>query len=193
MTTEKTSNEANANVALVTQRLQQNLNDIRKVLEQDLRAFPEREAKRRFLENGTFSEEMDDSTLSAFKEDVSALSGGVAASAIEALSEDSPWLDMRGDLPETDQRSLEWNPVVFQHLQSVAGGVQQVLEKHGFPAELSSVEYKTPTWFIDGLYLPGLIENYWKGLTELRAAQVQVDEVQRVESVQNLADRWEDA
>lgn len=190
---DESSNDASANLALVTQRLQQNLNDIRKVLGVDLKAFPAREAKKRFLEGGEFSTAMDDGAVSALKIDLAALSEGLVDSVLDTLGEDAGWLEIGVDLPETDRRSLEWNPVVFQQLQRIAEATSELLSKHGFPAAVCTVEYKTPTWFIDGLYLPGLIENYWKGMAELRAAQGQAEEVTRVEAVQHLAERWEDA
>ena len=193
MTSDEIKSEAHINLALVTQRLQQTLHDIRKVLAADLKAFPGREAKKRFLEGGAFSSALDATVLSAFKIEIDGVGSGLVKSVIEDLGNDSVWLEVSGDLPDTDKRSLEWNPVVFQSLQRVADATSEVLRKHGFPSDSCLVDYKTPTWFIDGLYLPGLIENYWKGMAELRAAQNQAEEVTRVEAVQHLADRWEDA
>ena len=193
MSSEEPDNEVKVNLALVTQRIQQTLNDIRKVLSVDLMAFPMREGKKRFLEGASFSTSMSKDDLSRFKTEMAALNDEVVAAVITSLSADDVWLEVSGELPESDMRSLEWNPVVFQHLQTVASAVQDVLVSSNFPSELTNVEYRTPTWFIDGLYLPGLIESYWKGMAELRAARQQADELSRVEAVHQLADRWDDA
>ena len=193
MMSDESKSEAQINLTLVTQRLQQTLADIRKVLSIDLADFPARVAKKRFLEGGEFSSKMDEVALSAFKRDIVQLATAGVEPVLNQLETDDIWLKLTGELPDTDKRSLEWNPAVFQQLQGVAQATSGILAAHGFPADSCSVEYKTPTWFIEGLYLPGLIENYWKGMAELRAAQAQAAEVTRVEEVQQLADRWEEA
>ncbi len=166
---------------------------MRAVLAKDFAIFPSRVGKKRFLDGGSFSESLSDAQIKAIKADLQSLVTGTLADVLRALEPLDPWLVAKAELPREPPRTLEPNAAVWAELQRGASAVAAVLEKHGFPDRLCAVTYKTPTWFIDGAYMPGLIEKYWKWLGLLAEAEMRERKIEEDAGRRSLSHRWDEA
>ena len=192
MTSTDARNEAAAQLASARRHLGEVLGELRQVLREDLAAFPGREGKKRFVDSGDLGQGLSDEALGTLKRDLDAVASGVVQDVLAQLEADGPWLALSA-LPESERSTLESAKAVTGLLASVAEAVEAVLERHGFPPELREVGYRTPTWFIGGRYMPGLIEKYWAWLAKVRELEAALEEERRSDTVRDLARRWEEA
>lgn len=164
--------------------------EILPVLGEDLLRYPEREVRRRFVTSPDFAESLDDETIAAIKRDLARRAPQVRDRIIHAMSEEDRWLC--GVEFEGPGRSLAENPKLWEPTSLAVDLVREVLTAYGFPGhEDFPREYKMPTWFILGKYLPGLAEKYWAAIAELREVRARIREVEEGMVRERLERRWD--
>ena len=175
------------------QQLNQIIAEIRAVLAIDLREFPIRAAKKRYLALPEFAATITSDSLSKLKSELKEAAETKASEIIQTLSEFDIWVEGISPPGNKAAKTLRDNRKVSEALRGIAETTREVLESYGFPEALLDIHYDPPTWFIDGKYLPGLIEKYWKALASLRNLAREHKRAQHEQEVQVLAERWEDA
>ena len=163
------------------------------VVAADLPRFLKRETKKRFLGNVDFGSSMDDDALKALKSALDNLAAEVQGTLRAELTARDVWLtDKVGD----DRKSLEGNAAVWTIIQKVSHGLSELLAAHGFPADHEAdgaqynVVYRTPKYFIEHVYCPGLVEAYWKQVEEVVAIRAISDTLQTSATREVLEERW---
>lgn len=118
----------------------------------------------------------------------------IASAARSTLDDRALWRS--GDVPDGDSKSLEGNAALWHAVQEIARQTEEALRELGLqPApgrdDLGLV-YRTPTWFIDGKYPPGLVEKYWTQLALLRDLEHRITEETERQQREALGQRWDD-
>jgi hypothetical protein len=187
---EATVKELDDQIALCNQRFKQVIDQIRAVLAEDLPQFVSREAKRRFLARTEVAERMTDAQVSELKR--RSVDDGTRACAriMDALADDAVWSG--GHVEPDDTRSLVGADAVWEIVRTVEGDARTLLADFGLD-DADRPIYRTPAFFVKGLYLPTLIEHYWKLLGELAALRTRKSEVAAESKRAKLTSRWEDA
>lgn len=174
---------------------------IRACVVKDLRRFIERETRWRWLEHLDFADAMSDEDIRALKQKLDALSDSVGKQIDDNLADDAQWLAPTAAPPADQMKSIEHNTNVWAILQAVAFELAQILESSGFPADPASedgdkphspyhLQYRTPVYFLDGIYCPSLIETYWNQLGELRKLGDTIDSTHAAARRKKLEERW---
>jgi hypothetical protein len=158
----------------------------------------EREARKRFLEHVEFASQMSDEQLSSFKDALRGAGQEVADALGQGLAQEQAWL-APAPAPE-NRKSLEGHPALWPLLQTTAERLAQILGRFDVPADADRGEgspyhltYRTPMYFVDGVYCPSLIETYWGRLDEYENLEETVEVRQAVTSRQVLERRWDEA
>ena len=184
-----TTQQLDGQIALSRQRFTQVIEQIRTVLVTDVAGFAAKACKDAFLTQSSVADALDDGQLKAFKAQ-SAEVGGTSASRLgTALADESAWL--AGPDETTDDRSLADAEQLWGHVQQVDAAVRELLGSFGF--EGAAVAYAPPRYFVGGLYLPTLVEHYWRLRRELGTLEGQKVAVALESERQRLESRWNDA
>lgn len=166
--------------------------EILPILADDLARFPEREVRRRFVSSPEFAETLDDEAIAMLKAEVSGRAASVRDRIVALMDEDDRWLagvDCSGP-----GKSLAENERLWEPTRLAVDLVREVLTTHGFPRpEEYPTEYRMPTWFIGGKYLPGLAEKYWASVAEVREARARIREIEEGLVRAGLGRRWDRA
>lgn len=188
--TEAAVKELDDQIALCNQRFQQVVDQIRAVLAEDLPLFVGREAKRRFLARTDVAEGLSDEQLKELKR--RSTDDGVRAGAriMAALADESLW--SRGHAEPDDTRSLVGSEPVWEVVRTIEGDARTLLADFGLD-DADRPIYRAPAFFVKGLYLPTLVEHYWKLLGELAALRARKNEVAAESKRARLTSRWDDA
>lgn len=188
--TEAAVKELDDQIALCNQRFKQVVDQIRAVLAEDLPLFVGREVKRRFLARTDVAEGLSDEQLKELKR--RSVDDGARAGAriMEALADDDLW--SRGGSEPDDTRSLVGSDAVWEAVRTVEGDARTLLADFGLD-DADRPIYRTPTFFVRGLYLPTLVEHYWKLLGELAALRTRKTEVAAESKRARLTTRWDEA
>jgi len=182
----------NRRVEQIKQQLRDVIVEMNTVLAADLPAFPPRIAKKYFLSGAERSEAMTEDQLRSFKQEITDISTGLVPKVLETLSNPSIWLTSSPN-ESSSRRDLSQNTSVWEELASVAKATEAVLQNSPLGPCEDGVHYRTPTFFIDGLYMPGLIEKYWALLEHYHSAKEE-ERVQKTQrTMKSLAQRWEDS
>ena len=169
------------------------IDEMHAVLAEDLPAFPGREGKKRFLDAPEAADKLSGDELAALKRDLREVADTVCAEVVSSLQAHEPWLHEQASVEEGGARVLDGSPEVAGAFHRVARATQAVLERRGLASAEKPVRYKTPTWFIEGRYMPGLIEKYWRWLSELQEIEREKARTARETERRSLAERWEEA
>lgn len=184
-----TTEELTGQIELSRQRFQQVIDQIRTVVVADVSAFTAKAAKQAFLSQSVAADALDDAQLSALKTR-SVEVGESASKRLEAaLADDSAWL--QGPNTTADERSLEDAAGVWSHVDAVNADVRELLTGFGFDAE--DAGYVPPRYFVGGLYLPTLVEHYWRLRGEIATLEGQKESLAAESLRQRLEARWNDA
>jgi len=167
--------------------------EINSVLAKDLPSFPGREAKKHFLEGGDHATTMSDADLASFKEQIDAVVSEAVPSALVLLQDKDRWMNTDFDATDGPRKDLDANTNVSEVLASVGQAIEAVFAASPLGPVDGGVHYRTPTWFIGGVYLPGRIEKYWITLAQYAAALEEEQIQDAKQKVRSLAQRWEDA
>lgn len=184
--------------AQVKAQILESASSITDVVHRDAPRWMEREARKRFLEHVEFASQMSDAQLSEFKQALRASGEAVAQELAQELAQEKIWLTP-APAPE-NRKSLEGHPALWSLLQQTACKLSEILSRFEVPRDLGEdgdppyqLVYRTPMYFVDGVYCPSLIETYWSRLDEFEDLEHSVEARQAVTSRQVLEKRWEDA
>lgn len=164
--------------------------EILPILADDLLRFPEREVRKRFVSSPEFSETLDDDAIARMKAEVSRRASAMRDRVVALLDEDDRWLagvDCAGPGKSLSENGRLWEPT-----GAAVDLVRELLTAYGFPKpEEYPTDYRMPTWFIGGKYLPGLAEKYWACVAEVREARARIREVEEGLVRSGLGRRWD--
>ena len=155
----------------------------------DLPNFVLRQVRLAFIEDLAYAQSKDDEALRALKGRIAAF-GRVLSEEIKTslLSDMALWWGQNVSLSQTG-KTLEGNTGIWQILSGIPERILAYIRKEGIvPLD---IVYTTPARFIEGKYLPGMIEKYWVQLAALRALEdaLQAAELEAGKAVQ--ASRWD--
>jgi len=190
MSEAQTVEELEAQIALRNNRFKQVIADIRAVLEEDLAQFFARETKRAFLTKAAVSEGLSDSQVADLKRRAQADGQAIAKSVSEALADEALWHEVT-TVPE-NARDLRAATPVWAQVTRVEAALQETLDAFGL-ADAEPVHYKLPSYFVKGLYMPGLVEHYWRLVHEVEELEEHRRRVETDAVKARLETRWDDA
>jgi len=174
---------------LSQQRFDQVVAQIRTLLVTDVSAFSVKVCKQAFLAQPKVSDALDDERLKTYKARSAEL-GALSSEGLDSrLSDPTLWLS--GEGPGVDERSLQGALGVWGALQAISSEVVVLLGDFGFDAE--GISYTPPKYFVGGLYLPTLVEHYWRLRREMSSLDRQREDLETQTTRSRLALRWEDA
>ena len=177
----------------IREELQWITEQIRAVLADDLLEFPVRTAKKRYLALPEFAATLTAEKLGDLKETLRKAGQKSTDEILATLKDERIWIDDVTPPGNKAPKSLRDNRAVTETLAKIAETTRVVLEDFGFPEAILEIHYDTPTWFINGQYLPGLIEKYWNCLWEHRQQARENKRAQHDHDLQMPAERWEEA
>ncbi|MGM0577457.1 MAG: hypothetical protein ACQEXJ_17165 [Myxococcota bacterium] len=186
---EETVQDIDEQIDLVKQRFRQVIEQIRTVLHTDVAQFVEREARRAFLANPDVAERLADDRVAELKRRAKEAGARAADTLREDLEDESLWLTRQGT-PE-DPRSLAASEGVWTHVRKVEDVVRDLLADFDLAADRPT--YKAPVYFVSGLFLPSLVEHYWKLLEELASLERRKEAIHTDTVRERLVARWEEA
>lgn len=163
--------------------------EVRPVLAEDLVQFPAREVRRRFVANPEFAATLSDEQIAELKAELARRATEVRDRVIAAMEPADLWVEATG--PTGPGKSFAENERLWAPTREAASLVAEVLERYGFPAGEGAPEYRMPTWFIGGKYLPGLAEKYWALVAEVRELRERAAELERTRVRESLGKRWD--
>lgn len=160
------------------------------ILAVDLARYPEREVRKRFVSNPEFADTLDDASIARLKAEISKRALEMRDRVVALMDDDERWLagvDFAGP-----GKSFAENPRLWDPTGLAVDLVRQLLTDYGFPKpEEYPTEYRMPTWFIEGKYLPGLAEKYWACMNEVREVRQRIREVEEGLVRNSLGRRWD--
>ncbi|TNF23696.1 MAG: hypothetical protein EP329_26865 [Deltaproteobacteria bacterium] len=190
MSDAQTVEELEAQIAQRGSRFKQVIADIRAVLAEDLVQFFARETKRAFLSKAALSEALSDDQVKELKRRATEDGKAIAASIVEALADESLWHEVT-TVPD-NVRDLRAATPVWAQVTRVETALQSLLEGFGL-ADAEPVHYKSPSYFVKGLFMPGLAEHYWRLVHEVEELTEQRLQVETDAIKARLESRWDDA
>jgi len=172
-------------------RLEAVIQELIAVISSDVTPFVQREMRRIFVAAGAYAETLDDDAVKRIKSTLVERAGGLQRELADKLSSTALWAG--DDVPTAEGKTLEPNTAVWDVLQGLATSTATIARDLGFtePEDGWDIVYRTPTWFIEGAYAPGLIEKYWTQLSLLRELDAEIGEAEAVERAERLAARWD--
>jgi hypothetical protein len=164
--------EISEQLALRRQRFEQVVGDMRTLLRHDLEQFAVRETKRVFLAEAEVASALSLEAVKALRLGAQAVGRQSAEAALLALADLALW--EAGAALTADERGRELSAVepVWRHIRAVEAAIAGYLEGHGFRPS-PPVAYRPPAFFVAGLYMPGLVEHYWRIIAEIRELGLQ--------------------
>ena len=177
----------------IREELNKVIEKIRAVLAEDLPLYPVRTGKKRYIAGPEFAASLTAEQLSNLKKELRDDGEKVAHEILEALKNEDIWLKNLTPSGDGPAKILRDNSAVSRELSKIADFTKSVLESYGYPSDQLKLHYDTPTWFIKGEYLPGLIEKYWKNIRNYMRSEREHKRAQVEQDVQLLAERWEEA
>lgn len=159
------------------------------VIVNDLPNFVLKQVRNAFIEDVSFAESKKDEELVALKERIAAYGQSLASEVREKLLADmDAWWGAAVSVEKTG-KTLEGNVAIWNILSQIEPRLSEFIANEG----LKSVEihYSTPARFIEGKYLPGMIEKYWAQMTALRALESERAEADQEARKTKQASRWD--
>jgi hypothetical protein len=186
---EVTTQELEGQLELSRQRFAQVIEQIRTVLVQDVTAFVPRACKQVFLAQTERANAMGDADVSRLKARGTEV-GTAAANRVESTLHD-PTVWLSGESATGEERSLQDAIGVWAALESVETEVRGVLQEFGFQSD--QLCYAPPKYFVGGLYLPTLVEHYWRLRQEMDGLGQQCADLVAQSTRDQLQSRWDQA
>lgn len=159
------------------------------VITNDLPGYVLKQVRASFIEDVKFAESKSDEELSALKQRIAAFGEALKGEIREKLlaSMESWW----GESVHLDRtgKTLEGNACVWSILSEIAPKISGFVSGEGLTPK--EIVYATPARFIEGKYLPGMIEKYWAQLAALRALEDERVAVDNEARKTRQAARWD--
>ena len=173
------------------ERLGSVIDELIEVIVSDINPFLEREMRKVFVASGDFGAGFDDDKVLEIKKKLADQAEELGDKLKAKLGEQSLWIGE--EVPSAEGKTLERNEMVWAELQSLSTTVVDTAKEIGFeePDEGWDIIYRTPTYFIDGVYAPGLIEKYWTQLQVMRQLEEEINEAEKELQKEQLAERWD--
>lgn len=151
------------------QQLKPQIESICGIISGDLPNFVLRQVRGAFIEDLAFAQSKSDEELRAFKVRIAEFGEALASDIRRALLADLEiWWGKEVSLSQTG-KTLEGNAKVWGILSGIPEKISTYMRGEGLTAPV--IQYTTPARFIEGKYLPGMIEKYWVQLAALRALE----------------------
>jgi len=175
--------------AACIRRLEETAGRIRELLTEDLRAYPEREMRRRFTADPVRAETIADGALADLRKQANALGGKLAQKADKKLAAIELWSEGPAGLSST--RDLRQVKHIWAALGDVDAKIETLAEGFGLGGDdRDPVGYGPPARFIGGQHLPTLVETYVRELETLHRLDVDFARVVADEQKRSLSERW---
>jgi len=170
-------------------QLKPQIESICDVICNDLPNFILKQVRAAFIEDVKFAESKSDDELSALKVRIGEFGSSLKSQIRAKLVADmKAWWDESVSLERTG-KTLEGNSNVWAVLSEIAPKISEFISNEGLTP--LSITYATPARFIDGKYLPGMIEKYWAQLAALRALEEERIAVDNEARKTRQASRWD--
>jgi len=183
--------ELKASEARAIQAVHKIAAEIRPVLAEDLLRYPAREVRRRFVADPEFAGRLPDAAIAGMKDAVAARAARARDEIMARMEEEAAWL--AGVDAGGPGKSLAENEALWAPTRLAAEVVAAALKEYGFPDDGEAPDYRMPTWFIGGKYLPGLAEKYWALMAEVREVRSRTGELEQKRVRDALAKRWDES
>ena len=175
--------------AACLRRLDETVGRIRALLAEDVRGYPERESRRRFLADPVRADTISDGTLAELRKDAIAAGAELAAAVSSALAPEELWRQPTEAPPST--RDLRQVGHIWAALAEVDARVEAMADRFGLGGdEREPPGYAPPARFIGGQHLPTLVESYLRELATLLRLAAEASEVAEHRQQRSLSDRW---
>lgn len=170
-------------------RLDETVGRIQNLLAEDLRGYPEREAKRRFLADPVRADTISDGALAELRKETAAAGTDLAAAVTAALAPDALWRQL-SDAPAST-RDLRQVKHIWAAVAAVDEGMEALADRFGLGGDdRDPPGYAPPARFIGGQHLPTLVETYLRELATLTRLDAEASEVAEHQQQRSLSDRW---
>ena len=145
--------------------------------------------RRAFIESVDQVEEKSDDEIADMKRKLSEFSSELVKKYRTLLLDNlDAWIGP--DVPLDTGKTLDANPAISQTLRTIATDVEAFIVELGITP--LDIVYKTPAYFINGKYAPGMIEKYWAALADLRALEAEHAAAVRDAKKARMAQRWDE-
>lgn len=159
------------------------------VIVNDLPNFVLKQVRAAFIEDVSFAESKKDEELVELKARIAAFGQTLSSDIHQRLLSDmDAWWGDAVSIEKTG-KTLEGNDQIWNILSEIKPRLTQFIQGEGLVAV--DFKYATPARFIEGKYLPGMIEKYWAQLTALKALQNERIEADREARKTKQATRWD--
>ena len=180
-------------MAAVRRRIGETAAEIRALLVDDLRSYPDREMKRRFLAASERADTITDKELSTLRESATALGERIAKQIDKELADDELWFKVAADgAPEViASKDLRDVAPVWSRLAAVDAELDEIATAVGLGEDDRDPQgYAPPRRFIDRRYLPTVVEAYTRAASELQMLLQSSAQERAAERKRSLAARW---
>ena len=155
----------------------------------DLPNFVLRQVRTAFIDDLEFAKSKSDDELRALKGRIADFGKSLADEVkVSLLSDMEQWWGKDVSLSQTG-KTLDGNARVWQILSTIPKKIGDYIRKEGLVAP--EIKYTTPARFIEGKYLPGMIEKYWVQLAALRALEDELHAAEIEAGKAEQASRWD--
>jgi hypothetical protein len=184
--------EARHTLARLEERLQREVEDIRKVLGADVPTHIVR-AIRGTFERSAAADALDDAAITALKKATQDCSQRVSAEVLTALEDFAAWTWPTNKPLPTEASTLRDHPTVASVLDRIGDAVREVLAEHGVPVAAGDTRttYTMPAYFVAGHFMKSLVGNYWRALGDFEALRIDVSEADQAGQRDKRRSRWE--
>lgn len=186
---DKTLDQLDAQIATVRTKLDAQIRDLVEVIVNDIPTFAQKNVRRAFIESVDQVEEKSDDEIADMKRKLSEFSSELVKKYRTLLLDNlDAWIGP--DVPLDTGKTLDANPAISQTLRTIATDVEAFIVELGITP--LDIVYKTPAYFINGKYAPGMIEKYWAALADLRALEAEHAAAVRDAQKARMAQRWDE-
>lgn len=170
-------------------KLDAQIRELADVIVNDIPTFAQKNVRKSFIESVDRVESKSDGEIAELKQKLRDFSASLTEKYRAALL---AGMDIwRGsDVALDAGKTLDGNAAVSAILSQIATDVAEFIEA----ADLCPIDivYKTPAYFINGKYAPGMIEKYWMGLAALRALEKEREQAECEAKKVRVAQRWDE-
>lgn len=186
---QKTLEQIDEQIESAKLKLNANIRELVEIIVNDIPTFAQKHVRRAFIENVDRVENKTDAEIAEIKEKLGVFSHNLVEKyRAELLADENRWIGK--DVPLDAGKTLDGNPFIAPILARIADDIRAFIESIDLlPLEMI---YKTPAYFINGKYAPGMIEKYWAQLADLRSLEEEYAQIEHETRKNKLAQRWDE-